>query len=262
MSTLLKYDKLRNIRDLGGMRSSDGRRIKIGKLIRCGHLVELSEKDEEKLSDLVDVIVDFRTDKERKERANITVPGISYVHIPIVDSLTPGISREEESDKEIIGKMLLKPEAAKEYMCNMYRSFTKKTALSQYESFIRILLEDHEKAVIWHCTAGKDRAGIASALVEKLLGIVEEDIIADYLETNTYLEQDIVFLTNYIKKEAKTDSPLADESLRYLFGAHREFIEAYYEEVAEEYGDFDTFAHKGLGLSDDDINCLRDKYLE
>ncbi len=77
MSTLLEYDKLRNIRDLGGMKSEDGRCIKRGKLIRSGHLVELTPEDEERLSRIADVIVDFRTDKEREERANIEVPGIS-----------------------------------------------------------------------------------------------------------------------------------------------------------------------------------------
>jgi protein-tyrosine phosphatase len=244
------------------MMSEDGRRVKSGMLIRCGHLVELTPEDEKKLSDLADVVVDFRTDNEREERSNITVPGISYVHIPIVDSLTPGISREEESDKKLVEKMLLNPDAAREYMCGMFRSFAEGSALSQFEAFIRVLLEDHDKAVIWHCTAGKDRAGIASALVEKLLGIAEEDIIADYLATNTYLEGDIVFLTNLIKKRAKTDSPLADRSLRYLFGAHREFIEAYYSEITDRYGDFETLSHNGLGLSDDDIGRLRDKYLE
>ncbi len=147
-------------------------------------------------------------------------------------------------------------------MCEMYRSFTQESAISQYKAFIKVLFEDHDKAVIWHCTAGKDRAGIATALVEKLLGVAEEDIIADYLATNTYLERDIVFLTDMIKKEAKTDSALADESLRYIFGAHREYIDAFYSKVSERYGDLDTFTRKGLGLSADDIMCLRDKYLE
>ncbi len=262
MSTVLEYDKLNNIRDLGGMKAVSGRRIKKEALIRCGHLVDLSREDVRKLAELADTIVDFRTDKERAEKSSDPIPDVSFIHIPIVDSLTAGISREEESDKMIIGKMLLNPDAAKEYMCDMYRSFATQSALRQYGAFLRILLEDHKRAVLWHCTAGKDRAGIASAIVEKLLGVSDEDIINDYLFTNICLEDDIVFLTRLIKKEAKTDSPLADESLRYLFSAQREYIAAFIEEAGRLYSDFDDFAKKGLGLFCEDITRLRDKYLE
>ena len=172
MSRQLEFEKIRNIRDLGGMKTSGGKHIKSGKLIRCGQLSDLSESDLEKMAGIVDMSVDFRTEKEREEKPDVSLSGVSYRHIPIVDNLSAGISREEDADRALMERLLFKPEAAKMYMCDMYRSFVSETSLSQYESFFRLLLNRYDKAVLWHCTAGKDRAGIASAIVEKLLDIL------------------------------------------------------------------------------------------
>ena len=154
----LRFDKLHNIRDLGGMRGVEGKHVMRGKFIRCGHLAELSDSDKEKLQSLVSLVVDFRSEGERAEKPDIILPGIDYRHIPILDSLTAGITREEEADRNVFSTLLLKPAEAKEYMCNMYRTFAKSDhAVSGYCSFLGLLMERHDKAILWHCTAGKDR---------------------------------------------------------------------------------------------------------
>lgn len=263
MSTLLIYDKLHNIRDLGGERTQDGRQIVTGKLIRCGHLAELTEEDQTKLTELVDTIVDLRSDGERSEKPDLKIDGTAYHHIPIVDSLTAGITREEEADQNVFSRLLLKPKEAKEYMCAMYRTFARNDqAISQYSKLLRLLMEPHERAVLWHCTAGKDRAGIGAAILEEILGVPREDVIADYLTTNTYLQADIAFLTEFVKKQAGTDSGLADESLRYLFGAEQEYIEAFYEALYDRYGTWENFVQNGLQIAENDQERLRQLYLE
>lgn len=263
MSIALKFDQLRNIRDLGGMQGADGKRIVQGKFIRCGHLAELSESDKAKLQSLTSVVVDFRTDGERAEKPDACLPGISYYHVPILDSLTGGITREEEADRDVFSTLLLKPVEAKAYMCNMYRAFAEREhAVSGYAVFLGLLMEKREKAILWHCTAGKDRAGVASAIVEEILGVSREDIFEDYLATNHYLASDILFLTEFVKKRAGVESELADESLRYLFGAEREYLESFYDAANKKYGDFAGFVKEGLRLGQREINDLRDRYLE
>lgn len=93
-SKLLVFEKLHNIRDLGGMRASDGRRIVSGKLVRCGDLSEFSGQDRKAFALLSDTVIDFRTDGERREKPDIKIPGIRYHHIPVLDSLTAGIIEE------------------------------------------------------------------------------------------------------------------------------------------------------------------------
>lgn len=260
MSRKLDFEKLHNIRDLGGMRSSDGSVIRDGCFIRAGDLSELTDSDRNKLKDIVGRLIDFRSDQERLEKPDAVLDGISYIHIPIMDSLTAGVTREKEADKQIIATLADKPAQAKKYMCEMYRSFATESAVMQYSKFIRLLFDKNDKAILWHCTAGKDRAGVASAIIEEILGIPRDTIIADYLVTNEYLKEDIAFLTEFVKNRLGGGSDMADEALRYLFGAKEEYIEEYYGAIEEKYGSFPRFITDGLGLSGEDVILLKDKY--
>lgn len=262
-STLLKFDNLHNIRDLGGIQTEDGHRIRRGRLIRCGHLSNLTEDDRFLLSQMLSAVVDFRTNQERNKQPDQEIPGVEYHHIPIVDSLTAGITREEESDKGAVALLLHRPKEAKQYMCDLYSSFAMgEYALSQYAKFVRLLTEPRDRAVLWHCTAGKDRAGVATVIVLELLGVPREEIIDDYLYTRECLAEEIRRLSVFIKKEEGTDSPLADESLRYLFGAEEEYILTFYNAVEQKYADMDTYLSQGLGITQDERGRLRELYLE
>ena len=261
MSQLVIFDQLRNTRDLGGMKTQDGRRIVQGKLFRSGHLNSLSKSDTDKLAQIAPVIIDFRTDAERKEQPDQEIPGTESVHIPIVDDLTAGISREQGSLMEMFRRFILKPDAAKKYMCDLYRAFVSDNAVRKYAGFVNILLKEKNKAVLWHCTAGKDRAGIASVIVEEMLGIPRDIIISDYLKTNEYIEQDNRALTGFVKEKCGTDDPKADESLRYLFGAEKEYIEAYYQAINEKYGCMDGFIRDGLCVTAEGLERMKEQYL-
>lgn len=243
------------------MKTADGRVIKSGLLIRSGHLADVTESDSAQLAAAVRTIVDFRTDGERKEQPDRNIPGCSNIHIPIVESLTAGISREKMADREVFSLLLLKPVQARQYICDMYRGFAGDFAVRQYSRFLKLLL-DTDGCALWHCTAGKDRAGIASALIEEILGVDRKDIISDYLMTNGYLEKDVSSLIRFIKKMNGTDNELADEALGYLLGAKEEYILSFYSAVDEKYGSFDEFIIYGLGIGDSEKYALREKYLE
>ena len=261
-SKLLAFEKLHNIRDLGGMTAAGGQRIVSGRLVRCGDLSDLSVRDREAFVSLADTVVDFRTDGERGEKPDMEIPGIRYLHIPIIDSLTAGITREKSADQDIFARFSSEPEKARQYMCDMYHAFAESDfACSQYAHFIRLLMQPREKAVVWHCTAGKDRAGVGAAIVEELLGVPREDVIADYLMTNEYLKEEFAFLTNVVGEQAGSGVAVPDEALRYLFGADRDYIEEYYRTIGIKYGSFERFIEDGLRLSAEDIRDLRSMYL-
>ena len=261
MSRLVQFDQLRNTRDLGGMVSTDGRSIIQGMLYRSGHLNTLSTSDTEKLARIAPVIIDFRTDAERKEQPDREIPGTESVHIPIVDDLTAGISREQGSLMDVFRRFILKPVEAKQYMCDIYHTFVSDNAVRKYAGFINLLLELRDRAVLWHCTAGKDRAGIASVIVEEILGIPRNEIISDYLKTNDYLEQDTRMVTALVKKQCGIDDPKVDESIRYLFGAQKEYIEAFYQAIDKKYGSVDAFIRDGLCITSEGLEQMKEKYL-
>ena len=264
MSELIEFEKLHNTRDLGGIETSDGRMIKKGCFIRSGHLSGLDNNDSAKIKELVSMIIDFRTEEEKNEQPDSGIEGVVNIQLPIIDTLTPGITREESSYQEVIETMIYSPEASKEYMSNMYRGFANEFPTSQYAKFVRLLLNNYDKAVLWHCTAGKDRAGIASVIVEEILGVPRETILKDYMMTNEYIAADTKFLYGFIKKSVgiTVDDEIVDKSLKYLFGADEDYIKSYYTAVEEKYGTFENFIHDGLGLSDKAEEILRNKYLE
>ena len=261
MSKLLPFEKLHNTRDLGGMKTTDGLTIKSGLLFRSGQLSKINDSDINQLSDVIHTVIDFRTDNERKEQPDREIPGASNIHIPIMDSLTAGISREKKADQAMFKKLIMEPVKAKDYMCNTYRAFVSDYAVSQYSSFLRIVMNASD-GVLWHCTAGKDRAGIASVLVEEILGIPRDEIVMDYLKTNEYLEQDLLFLTDYVKKKSGIENELADEALRYLLGAEKDYIESFYQAVDDKYGNIDRFIRDGLKIDEIEQKKLRAKYLD
>ena len=168
-SKLLVFEKLHNIRDLGGMAAADGRCIVSGRLVRCGNLSELSLKDRAAFTLLADTVIDFRTDEERIEKPDIELPGVRYHNIPILESLTAGITREKAADQSVFAKFGSEPAKARQYMCDMYHAFAKSDfAAAGYAQFIRLLMEPRKKAAVWHCTAGKDRVGIGGKTVWKI----------------------------------------------------------------------------------------------
>ncbi len=262
MSERIEFEKLHNTRDLGGEETSGHGIIRPGRLIRSGMLKDVSESDRRKLQTMVDTVVDFRSERERAENPEVILPGITYHHLPVVDDLTVGISRESESEHRML-KIAGEPDRAKHYMCTLYRYFpTSEFAMSQYARFFRILLENHEKAVLLHCTAGKDRAGIASVILEEILGVPREKILEEYLFTNECLADDIAILLEQVSRSAPDGAAVSKEALHYLFGADRSYIETFYKAVEEFFGDIDGFVRTGLKLTDEEIRKLREMYLD
>ena len=283
MSRIITFDNLHNTRDLGGMITKDGRKIADGKLIRSGHLYAASEADIKKLSGSVDVIVDFRTNKEKNEKPDPVIGKAVYYHLPIIDSLTAGVTREKDADEKAISMLMQSPQKAKEYMCNTYMGFVGgEFPISQYEKFVRLLLEDRCGAILWHCTAGKDRAGFASVIIEEILGVDRNFIIEDYLKTNEYLAEEVkglkTLLFGQLKKanaSINTDNVTQDsgekpgineekmnEAFGYLFGAKEEYINTLYTKIEADYGSFGDFVINGLHISYDEQELLRKKYLQ
>ena len=260
MEQQVTFDKLSNTRDIGGMKTLDKRKIILGKLFRSGHLNELSLTDRNKLMQLGPIIIDFRSDAERNERPDEQISGIENIHIPIVDNLTAGISMESGSLEELFKRFILDPKGSKKYMCEMYRSFVSDNAVRKYSEFVKILIQA-ECPVLWHCTAGKDRAGIGAVIVEEILDVPREIIISDYLRTNELIENDVNLIIEHVKKQTGITDERADESIRILFGALRDYIDSFYQAVNEKYGNISRYILDGLALSDEEIRIMKNKYL-
>jgi len=253
MNSFPKFEKLFNTRDLGGLPAAGGKAVRGGMLVRSGCLAPATATDCEALAALVSDVVDLRTERERAETPDPELGGVAAVSLPVLASLTPGVTREAGAERRALDRIKSgDAESARRYMCALYRGLvTDPFCLSQYAKFLRMAAAARPRALLWHCSAGKDRAGVAAILVEKLLGVAEEAIRADYLASNEHLEPEV------LARLARPDVPAP---IRYLYTVRAEYYDALNEALARA-GGFDAFAESGLGVTKAARGRLRERYL-
>ena len=263
LSRRLELKTLNNTRDLGGMRGCGGGKIIPGRLIRSGQLFPASAEDLTALGKAVGTVVDFRTEQEIRERPDPEVPGAEYIHMEAFPSIAAGITREESADAMLFRAIREEPARARDHMISIYTDFiTGDYCLSCYRSFLDLLLKEREKAVLWHCTAGKDRTGFAAVLLQEILGVDRDDIFEDYLRSNEYLKEEVAGLIAFIKAKADGFGEKTEESLGYMFGAREEYLKALYGKAEELYGSFEGFMRSALNVTEEEKERLRLLYLE
>lgn len=267
----IELEGMPNTRDLGGMPTKDGRHIRYKRLLRSGDLFNATDEGEKLLrSDYhLKKVIDLRTAEERKQRPDRTIDGVVYLHLPILEEKTLGITREKESDRNVIEQVISgmlggkksAEEAAEHYMQRMYASFLQsKFARGQYRRFFSELLDQTEGSILWHCTAGKDRAGLATVLLLTALGVEEELILADYLKVNEYARP-VIELQAKLASE-RTGKEEAGIVVEKLFSVVPSYLEAVYAEIDSDFGSMDTFLKQEMGLDAGTRQKLQKLYLE
>ena len=248
---------MNNTRDLGGMRTKDGRTIRPNMLYRSSKLGGL--RDPDWFTRNVSLVVDMRSSREADENPDPRIPGVEYLHLPIFEVQASGVTRDRESERRMAAP---DPETAIARMAAVYARFVSDDfCLSQYRRFIRLLFEPREKALLWHCSAGKDRTGTGALFIQELLGVSREDIMADYLITNEYIKDEVRQLAERIAAQSGDGEAAKKGTLAFL-DANERYPLAVYEQAQVRYGSFDRFLREGLGVSDAEREELRRRYLE
>lgn len=121
----------------------------------------------------------------------------------------------------------------------------------EYRQIFDILLDEDSYPVVIHCSSGKGRTGVVSALVLAALGVNEDIIMEDYRLSNDY------FNIPSASKYAYRLPARSQEAITTLFSAREDFLNAAKDEAERRYGDIDTYLKKGVGLSKEEIKRLR-----
>lgn len=263
----ISLERLKNTRDLGGFKTADGRRIKPGRLIRSGELSNASASDIQVLVQKYGLckIVDFRTAAERAQNPDPEILGVEYIVNPIVREETLGITRQEEGMPDGMAQMAALVASgdfdSKSYMAGIYRKVVSdEYSRAQYRRFFEILLENMSGAVLWHCSAGKDRVGVGTALLLTAFGVPENVIIEDYMKVNEFVADDIEHMITSILKG--NDNPVYREHLRTMFMVDASYIKSVFEMIDTQWGSRMTFLEKEMGLDGRRIEALRENYLQ
>ncbi|MEU6386740.1 tyrosine-protein phosphatase [Streptomyces bauhiniae] len=259
-STEPELSAVRNFRDVGGLPTVDGRKVRHGVLFRSGHLAHATEEDAAFLSSLgLHTVFDFRNSADQRlEGPDVELPGVRNVNVPLSD---PADGAEfwrmvRDGDLDQLREILSDGKAAGRMIESYRRIVTERTA--EHSRVLHALAEDSVPALM-HCAAGKDRAGISVAVTLLAVGVERDAITADYLESNAKHRR---YKVRRSGDQAGAYTPEVMELLSPLFDARAEYLAAAFDSIEDTWGGVDAYLERGLRLSDQARERLRERLVD
>ena len=178
---LLDIDGTRNFRDLGGYVGAGGRRVRRGLVYRSDHLAFVTDRGVSSIDALgLRTVLDLRMPNERERQPSRLPPG------PVVQHPNPrgadGAAQVEILEEVRAGRVT---SVTEQDMADMYLSMLDE-ATEMFAAVVRAVAAPEALPVLFHCAAGKDRTGLAAALLLRLVGVDDDTIVRDYELTTHY----------------------------------------------------------------------------
>ncbi|MCB1748444.1 MAG: tyrosine-protein phosphatase [Gammaproteobacteria bacterium] len=239
-SRAILFEGARNVRDLGGLPAAGDRTTRRGVIIRADGLSRLSAPDLERLDALdVRTIIDLRYDEERQRAPDRLPPGRSprFLH----RGLHPRGSVELFTQ---VNRGTADAARAHALMCDNYARIPFEHA-DAFGDILAELLRDDGAAFLVHCTSGKDRTGIAVALILGALGVPREVIVEDFELSNCEHQPVDVFT-----ERARPDA------VAVVMSAHGDFVRATLDAIDRRCGGLETYLDEWLGFGPDQRAAL------
>lgn len=243
-----------NTRDIGGYKTDNGRQVRWGAILRSDNLSRLTRDDFQRLESIgLKTVIDLRTFKEA-EKAQSNWQGDhppQFFHYPIGSDDGEWIKDQQR----LLRSGSFSSEKTLDHYVTAYRRLPK-VGLDSFRDLLALVGDQSNWPVLIHCSAGKDRSGVAIALILEILGVDRETIMDDYLLTNQVARTEqraIQFAERVARNKPATGSrlstrkpPSADAFFPFL-GVKPEMLNGFYDSVDEQYGSMDAYLMK-LGI--------------
>lgn len=234
-----------NFRDVGGYETEDGRFVRWGKIYRSAALSGLTPDDLAKIEALdIDYVYDLRSVGERRDEPTrwpeTGATLVSHDYELDISAFMTAFAEGPSAEKVRAAMTAFYPAVVDSHKIQFRAVFTE-------------LLEGDDGAILYHCSAGKDRTGVQTALILSALGVPREVVIEDFL------------LSNQHHKMSGDSGPMAGmppEVLEVLGGVERPYLEAFFAEIDRRYGGVEGYLAAELGVGAADIQRLRALYTE
>ncbi|MDN6967905.1 tyrosine-protein phosphatase [Oenococcus sp. UCMA 17063] len=254
---VLKIKGGSNFRDLGGYQTSDGKKILWGRLFRGSALNNFTNHDLRVLKrHHIDTIIDFRSLDESLNDPDIYPKTVNDLRLTVLDqdttysTITPAEFHRLSHSAGF---------AYQQMMRTYRRLITDEFSQRAYRQFFDYLLNQGNGAILFHCTKGKDRTGIATALFLLAVGIDKDTIFQDYFLTDTYNHEQTEFELDRMMKNGDDDTDI--DNVKHFLLTDRRYLENAFAAMDEIAGSSRAYLEKYLGLDDQKIQVLRNKYL-
>ncbi|WP_254601376.1 MULTISPECIES: tyrosine-protein phosphatase [Burkholderia] len=228
-----------------GYLTTNGAKMKKGVIYRSSALA-LSVADVATVGTLgIKQVCDLRTPAEIKTQPDVPLAGAAWQNLNVLGAAS-------------IDPIPTTGATATAFMLSMYRAFvTSDTAHASYHALFTGFAATGEN-LVFHCTAGKDRTGWATAILHTILGASEQTILADYLLTNAYSASEIAAS---VAQAQKAGGQNAADMMTALQGAHTDYLQAAFDQVTASYGSMTSYIANGLQLDQATLNAIRQHML-
>lgn len=235
-----------NFRDLGGYAGHEGRPLRWRRLFRSDHLGGLTATDHQALAALgLTRAFDFRGVQESAAEP-YAVPGLTRHALSIEPSVAQQMLALADSG------LALTPERMVGLMEDLYRRLVNEQS-DRFAQWFQHLLND-DSPLVFHCTAGKDRTGLAAALLLRALGVPQDVVMQDYLLTNEH----------YRRPPAPDGAAerVPPDALAVLWSVRPAFLLAALDTIEQHHGGLEAYLTHRMGLSSQDRRQLTSSYLQ
>ncbi|WP_167020834.1 tyrosine-protein phosphatase [Chitinophaga sp. Cy-1792] len=235
-----------NFRDVGGYKTKDGKTVVWGKVYRSADVSKLTAQDLDTLQQRhIHTVYDFRGQKESAAAPDHLLPDTKYL-------LCPAGSDSLPTPAQMIA-----------YLKNggfLEKFYGDPTPFgARYKPLFQELLRlPANEAVMYHCTGGRDRTGMATALFLYALNVPEETIAADFTASNVYLEP----MNKQMFKGMAQMAGIDESTARNAMALKPEHLQIMFAGIKKQYGSVENFFDKELGIGKAELKILRAKYLQ
>ncbi|KFF03919.1 tyrosine-protein phosphatase [Chryseobacterium luteum] len=249
----IKIKKVNNFRTVGNIKNSEGRILKEGKFYRSGHLHKLKKNSFKELESLgIKEIVDLRNSKEISDKPDRLPTDMVYKKYSAFNDEGDQLTQA----KKLVLKGKVNGSDADKRMIDFYREYVTENP-EVIRTIITEILES-DQPVLYHCTAGKDRTGIITALILTILKFDKATIYNDYLLSNNYRKELVLKRLNLADNLHFLYPKMDVKVLEKLSWVETAYLDAAFDEINNKYGSIDAYVQQVLGISED----KREEYIK
>lgn len=260
-----------NARELGGYVTADGKTVRRGSLLRTAVLSGLSKEDEQRLTDTYKIatIVDFRMTPETEQEPEVSMADVKGVSAHIIDETDvpelddqPSDQQEGDDSSDKLARIIQAVDSGMMSDQMYVEWLSSETGKSGYRTlFDELEALPEGRSLLFHCTQGKDRTGVAAMLILSVLGVDEDTIMQDFLLTNEF-NAELIVQDRKMLEEAGIQADEIDRYLAAMDQASEQTMCATLDWLEENYGSPAAYAKQELGLTEEQVQALKDKFLE